>query len=61
MDNIYPVGSFITAQKDPASRLVIRQYLKRIYYCHAVDDPGQKVLAYYERELIPPTVPVPLL
>ncbi|HRJ29884.1 MAG TPA: hypothetical protein PLV21_06455 [Cyclobacteriaceae bacterium] len=54
MDNIYEVGSFIAAQENPNCRL-------RIYYCQPVDDPTHKVLAFYERELIPPSVAIPLL
>lgn len=58
MDNIYEVGTMITARIAPDCTLVINRYIKRIYYCVAVNDPKQRVLAYFERELIPPTVPL---
>jgi hypothetical protein len=61
MDNIYEVGSFITAKKDPQSRLIIRRYLKRIYYCESQDDQNHKLLAYFERELVTPVAPGSIL
>lgn len=54
MDNLYTVGTFTTAKNDPARKLMIKRYLGRIYYCTAVDDPTQKLLAFFERELTPP-------
>lgn len=54
MENIYSEGTLITARKAPEDILIINRYLKRIYYCVPVNDPTHKVLAYYERELIPP-------
>jgi hypothetical protein len=55
MDNIYKVGTFINAKEHPETKLVINQYLKRIYYCEAVGDNKHKLLAYFERQLIQPT------
>jgi hypothetical protein len=55
MDNIYQEGSFTSAKNDPTRKLVINRYLGRIYYCTAVDDPSQKLLAFFERELTPPS------
>jgi hypothetical protein len=54
MDNIYKAGTFITAKINPETKLIINEYLGRIYFCSAVDDPTGKRLAYYERELIAP-------
>jgi hypothetical protein len=54
MDNAYKVGTFINAKEHPETKLVITQYLKRIYYCEAVSDPSHKLLAYFERQLVPP-------
>lgn len=54
MSNTYTEGSFITAKENPTRKLIITRYLDRIYYCNVVDDPAQKLLAYFERELIPP-------
>jgi hypothetical protein len=58
MDNIYEVGTMIAAQNAPDCTLVINRYIKRIYYCVPVNDPNHRVLAYYERELIPPAAPL---
>jgi len=55
MDNIYEAGTFITAQNDPGCKLKINRYLDRIYYCEALNDPTHKLLAYFERELVPPS------
>jgi len=59
MDNIYEAGIFITAQNDPSCKLVINRYLDRIYYCEAVNDRTHKLLAYFERELVPPSTGSP--
>ncbi len=53
MDNSYKTGTVISAQRDPNTPLIINRYLDRIYYCEAVNDPTHKLLAYFERELIP--------
>lgn len=54
MDTIYKSGTLITAYCDPNNQLIINRYLDRIYYCEAVNDPTHRLLAYFERELIPP-------
>jgi len=54
MENIYMEGTIITAKVAPMDELVIVRYYQRIYYCKLVSDPGQKLLAYFERELINP-------
>ena len=55
-DNIYKAGTIITAKVDPLLKLKIERYYQRIYYCSVVDAPEQKHFAYFERELVPPTV-----
>jgi hypothetical protein len=50
-DNIYPIGTFVTAKVNPSLPLVIHQYYQRIYYCAVVNDPAHKQFAYFEREL----------
>jgi hypothetical protein len=52
-DNIYAVGSIMTAKEHPAVKLVIDSYNQRIYYCSVVDHPESKQQVYYERELQP--------
>lgn len=54
MDNIYKEGTVIAAKNQPDTKLIINRYIKRIYYCKPADNPSGKVLAYFERELIPP-------
>jgi hypothetical protein len=54
MDNIYKEGIFVVAKSNPNRKLIIGRYIKRIYYCKAVDDPDGKALAYFERELMAP-------
>lgn len=54
MDNIYQEGSYITAKNDPSRKLIIKRYIKRIYYCNVVGDPTEKLLVFFERELIAP-------
>lgn len=54
-DNIYPEGTLITAKKDPSLQLKIVKYIQRIYYCDVVGDETRQQLAFFERELIPPS------
>jgi len=54
--NIYPEKSFITAKEAPTVQLKIVAYKQRIYYCAVVGDEEGKQLAYFERELIPPSL-----
>jgi hypothetical protein len=57
LDNIYAVGTFITAKENPSLKLKIMNYYQRIYYCAVVEDEGRKQFAYFERELISPVKP----
>ena len=54
-DNIYPVGSNISAKAAPEIKLLIRKYYQRIYYCCIQGNEQGKQLVYFERELNPPT------
>lgn len=57
-DNIYPVGTMIFAREQPSLKLVIEQYMQRIYYCRVLSQPGAKQIPYFEKELIPPSLTV---
>lgn len=54
VDNIYPLGSTITAKENPTTNLVIVKYYQRIYYCQSVAEPEAKQRVYFERELNAP-------
>lgn len=54
MENLYPEGSVITALEAPAKKLRIVHYIRRIYYCEPIDNPDNKLLPYFEKELIAP-------
>lgn len=54
MNANYKAGTLITAHCEPNTPLIINRYLDRIYYCEAINDPTHRLLAYFERELIPP-------
>lgn len=47
------IGSVISLLASPGKKLIIKKYMKRIYYCEEVGDFDHKLLAYFERELIP--------
>jgi len=53
-DNIYPVGTIIYAKAQPDLKLVIEQYMHRIYFCGVFGQSTGKQIPYFERELIPP-------
>ena len=52
MENKYKEGDVVSSKMDPTLKLVIRRYVKRIYYCKIQEDPGRKELVYFERELM---------
>ena len=43
------------AKAAPECKLIISRYYKRIYYCKEAERESNKLLAYFERELIAPT------
>jgi len=49
--NKYKEGEVVFAKIDPDRKLVIIRYLDRIYYCQHQQNPSQKNLPYFEREL----------
>jgi len=52
MENKYQEGEIVCAKTDPTLKLIIRRYVKRIYYCKVQQNPDQKELVYFERELM---------
>jgi len=52
MENKYNEGEIVYAKINPTLKLVIRRYVKRIYYCKVQEDPSRKDLVYFERELM---------
>lgn len=55
-DNIYPVGTMIFAREKPDLKLIIEQYMQRIYFCRVLNPPGTNQIPYFEKELIPPSL-----
>jgi hypothetical protein len=53
-DNIYKVGTHITAKDSPRVKLVIKKYIHRSYHCAIEDDTSRNYLRYLECDLIPP-------
>jgi hypothetical protein len=51
-DNLYKVGTIITARANPDLKLIIKGYKQHIYYCVAKDDFKSNDFAYFENELI---------
>ena len=52
-DNIYQVGTFITAKENPGLMLVITKYCQRVYYCSSIIDDTRR-FAYFENNLMAP-------
>jgi hypothetical protein len=48
---IFPEGSVVYAKVNPGLKLMVRRYAKRIYYCTAPEQPSQRELVYFGREL----------
>jgi hypothetical protein len=54
-DNIYKVGSVITARENPTQKLLIEKYYQRIYYCSILpEDPSARLKVYFQKDLIAP-------
>ena len=49
--NKYESGDVVYAKVNPTLKLVIRRYIDRTYYCRVHEDPTQKELVYFEREI----------
>lgn len=50
-ENIYPTGAVVHAKENPGQKLVVRRFVKQVYYCTIQDKPTQKELVFYAREL----------
>lgn len=44
-------GDIVYAKAIPDVKLIVRRYVYGIYYCLLKEDPTQKDLVYFEREL----------
>jgi hypothetical protein len=51
MDNKYKAGDHVYALAEPKTKLTVRRYVDKIYYCFLTDTPNLKELVYFEREL----------
>ena len=58
MENKFEEGEVVRAKVNPTLKLVVRRYVDRIYYCTIQQNPTQKELVYFERELIPPDIKI---
>lgn len=53
-DNVYKIGTVITARDNPCQRLIIVKYIHRSYYC-AVEGEDLKIQqTYLEKDLLQP-------
>lgn len=55
MENKYKEGQEVFAKVNPTLKLIIRRYVDRIYYCKVKENPTQKELVYFEREIMSDT------
>ncbi|KAA3439709.1 hypothetical protein [Rufibacter hautae] len=51
MENLYLPGTVVFARVNPGLKLVVRRFAKRVYYCTVQENPAQKELVYFEREI----------
>lgn len=52
MENKFKEGEEVYAKVNPSLKLIIRRYVDRIYYCKIKENPTQKELVYFEREIM---------
>ena len=53
MGNRYKKGDFVYAKVRPSVILVVRLYIRKIYYCTIQDNPSANELVYLDSELKP--------
>jgi len=51
MENIFKPGEIVYEKNNIARKLIVRRYVHRIYYCKLFNDPANKDLVFFEREL----------
>ncbi|MEQ8532822.1 MAG: hypothetical protein RIB86_13305 [Imperialibacter sp.] len=51
IENKFTEGTTVYALAHPNKKLIIKRYIKRIYYCTSPAYPDQKDMVFYEREL----------
>ncbi len=54
MENKYKEGDEVYAKDNPHTKLKVRRYVNRIYYCQTMLDLNLKDLVYFENELMLP-------
>ncbi len=52
VQNKYNAGDVVFSKKNPTTKLLIRRYIDRIYYCKVQDFSERKEEVYFERELV---------
>lgn len=51
-ENKYRVGDSVYAKATPDIELIVRRYIKRIYYCTVPGHPDAKDRVLFEREIL---------
>jgi hypothetical protein len=52
IENKYKMGEVVFERTHPSQKLVVSRFADRVYYCLAQENPAQKELVYFERELM---------
>ncbi len=50
-DNKFKEGQVVFSKRDPSQKLIVRRFIKGIYYCRFPNEPDKKELVFFEREL----------
>ena len=51
-DNKYHIGDSVYSKSAPNVELIVRRYIKRIYYCTDTTNPKAKDQVLFEREIL---------
>ena len=51
MENKYQIGDEVFSKENPDTKLKVRRYVNRIYYCQTVERPAAKDVVFFENEL----------
>jgi hypothetical protein len=55
METKFQEGEIVFERTHPGQKLIISNYLDKLYYCKVYEAPHRKPLVYFERDLVSET------
>lgn len=48
----FKIGDTVYSKAAPTIKLIVKRYVRRVYYCRFVDEPDKKDISLFEREIV---------